>query len=444
MVRADSPAPATPAAWIANSILALLVFTGIYATYLLAPFAYVSLIAEDNWAENATAVFTWGSLALLWAAREPHGGWRNTGTILLMLCLFFIGMEEISWGQRVFDIPVPDWLAARNFQGELNFHNLSEENTQGYLNELGYLLLLWGLLSATVVRRLDWLGQLAGRFGLPVSSPVHVPVYFVAALFMCYGPLPYSDEIAEALFTLSFYVYSVGRYLAVRRDAPARWATVAANGVVVASLTVLLTVYYNSPGAVQSRSLKLAGKYADRGFCTQAAQLYDRSLAMPGTDVADVLIPYHTVLVAMGQADAAGALLREQLPALQATADARHAILLGDIAQRIALPQPANHYYAEAVALYRQQLQQGFDAEVVRAMARVLVRMGETGEARRVLEEGLATTTQAQQRKHMRRALAALDEPQDGSDDDSMKKATTGWQQYALKPRGLCLPPQTP
>lgn len=37
---------------------------------------------------------------------------------------FLAGMEEISWGQSLFDFPTPRWLDALNAQGETNVHNL--------------------------------------------------------------------------------------------------------------------------------------------------------------------------------------------------------------------------------------------------------------------------------------------------------------------------------
>ena len=41
------------------------------------------------------------------------------GTVVL-----FIAGEEISWGQRIFGYPTPDWIVERNRQREFNFHNL--------------------------------------------------------------------------------------------------------------------------------------------------------------------------------------------------------------------------------------------------------------------------------------------------------------------------------
>jgi hypothetical protein len=44
--------------------------------------------------------------------------------ILLSIGLFFIAMEEISWGQRIFNVSTPELLLSSNLQKEMNIHNL--------------------------------------------------------------------------------------------------------------------------------------------------------------------------------------------------------------------------------------------------------------------------------------------------------------------------------
>ena len=42
----------------------------------------------------------------------------------LALALFFVAMEEISWGQRIFSLATPAFFEAHNYQHELTVHNL--------------------------------------------------------------------------------------------------------------------------------------------------------------------------------------------------------------------------------------------------------------------------------------------------------------------------------
>lgn len=50
---------------------------------------------------------------------------RNLFFLLLGLLFFFIFGEEISWGQRIFNIDTPEIIAEINVQKEINLHNLS-------------------------------------------------------------------------------------------------------------------------------------------------------------------------------------------------------------------------------------------------------------------------------------------------------------------------------
>jgi len=71
---------------------------------------------------------------------------RNPWYLLIASLFLFVGLEEISWGQRIFGWTTPDWFSGLNVQGETNFHNLIDNR---YLNQffalgLGYLLIAEG------------------------------------------------------------------------------------------------------------------------------------------------------------------------------------------------------------------------------------------------------------------------------------------------------------
>jgi hypothetical protein len=90
---------------------------------------YVYLLREDGAFESLTSCFFLLSSAMCcWSAL----GWRRRGRTKLGVAFwlgaaffFFLGMEEISWGQRVFKIQTPAALSAVNEQNELNLHNIS-------------------------------------------------------------------------------------------------------------------------------------------------------------------------------------------------------------------------------------------------------------------------------------------------------------------------------
>lgn len=98
---------------------------------------------EDNILEWVSALFVlvgavFLALAVLRRAQEPFDGFSAIFVGLLIPAgfaglYFLIGMEEISWGQRIFGFETPDTIAARNWQSEFNFHNIHTD-----ISELAY------------------------------------------------------------------------------------------------------------------------------------------------------------------------------------------------------------------------------------------------------------------------------------------------------------------
>lgn len=60
---------------------------------------------------------------------------------VLVIVLFVMGMEEISWGQRVFQWQTTAYFTKHNVQGETNLHNLNTQLFQNVLFFGGFVLL---------------------------------------------------------------------------------------------------------------------------------------------------------------------------------------------------------------------------------------------------------------------------------------------------------------
>lgn len=69
---------------------------------------------------------------------------RNVWLILFAMGALVLGLEELSWGQRLMGISLPEGVKGINFQGELNLHNSkllqSRNGDIGYLLRKSYLL----------------------------------------------------------------------------------------------------------------------------------------------------------------------------------------------------------------------------------------------------------------------------------------------------------------
>ncbi len=88
---------------------------------------YKDLVKEDGVIEYLTAIFLFLSSIVLFISfliiKKNHSIF-NFGLFLSVIVLFFGFGEEISWGQRIFNIESPAFFNKNNLQGETNIHNL--------------------------------------------------------------------------------------------------------------------------------------------------------------------------------------------------------------------------------------------------------------------------------------------------------------------------------
>jgi hypothetical protein len=112
----------------------------------------VALISERTWAGIAQedGIVEWATvLAYVFAAgwliasvrKQSPSWWLQGATLLLAAFCLAVAGEEISWGQRLFGFKPPDVFLERNFQQELNLHNvLMDERGLGFKLESKHLV----------------------------------------------------------------------------------------------------------------------------------------------------------------------------------------------------------------------------------------------------------------------------------------------------------------
>ena len=123
---------------------------------------------EDGPIETATFLCfaTASGLAFVAASRlRPARPWQLAALGLGLVLLVAAG-EEISWGQRLFDLDTPTVLIDGNRQNELNLHNVDGLQQKAVLAQFGDRLA--GLLLPRFVRE-PWAGR--GCRASPATSP---------------------------------------------------------------------------------------------------------------------------------------------------------------------------------------------------------------------------------------------------------------------------------
>lgn len=110
------------------SIIALIFFS-CFLYLLLDEKTIIRIAKEDGLYEWGTAIF------FLFASILFFLSYVRTKALLLclMAVVFFMGFgEEISWGQRLFNIKEPEILNSINVQHELNMHNIQLFNDRNF------------------------------------------------------------------------------------------------------------------------------------------------------------------------------------------------------------------------------------------------------------------------------------------------------------------------
>lgn len=164
------------------------------------------LFMEDGFFESVTAVlFLVSALILLRvyinSKKQNCKSFSINSNYFLSLAVIFIviGMEEISWGQRIFGWGTPGNLSQINYQGETNFHNiLNPFFVAGYMFTtvlMFVVTLMAGIGNSNPKKNFD---------GLIFPHPSLLPVMF----FMMLAALLKQLELVEELAAIFVFLYA--------------------------------------------------------------------------------------------------------------------------------------------------------------------------------------------------------------------------------------------
>jgi len=142
--------------------------------------------------------------------------------------LFFVFFEEISWGQRIFNIDTPDYFRQKNYQDEITLHN---SIAMAALHNIYILVGAYGAFSWILARiYLRW-GRVKEKYRYFINSIV--PDWFLSSyfllLFLIYFLFEYvsqprswtfyvwrDQEVAELFLSLGFLLFLIINYQRLR------------------------------------------------------------------------------------------------------------------------------------------------------------------------------------------------------------------------------------
>lgn len=138
--------------------------------------------------------------------RAKQNKWLWIVAVFFMGLLFFFGAgEEISWGQRIFNIESGDFFKENNLQNETNLHNLKIGGVK--LNKLIFSQLLtigmglYLLVLPLLFGKWKWLTNTVNSFGIPVPKTHQIIAFIATTLVIVLLPnLSRKWEVFELFF----------------------------------------------------------------------------------------------------------------------------------------------------------------------------------------------------------------------------------------------------
>jgi len=203
-----------------NSVTIFGIYCGLMLTISIIPIVYFidgqiyrNVVREDQWAEYATAlVLLYGSLII---SRRLFIRWKairfpeKLGFVLMALAMFAGFGEEISWGQRIFNLQSPDFFINHNLQNETNIHNLKifDIKLNQWLFTYGMLMVFLIYFSLPYwIEKHRFIRKIISRYGLYIPKRSHSLVFLLATLLIHTYPVPKVSELWELSFAITMLI----------------------------------------------------------------------------------------------------------------------------------------------------------------------------------------------------------------------------------------------
>ena len=196
------------------AFLSFVFILSLYFGFTDAEFFNSKFTVEDGMVEYGTAIMLF-LLSILCIYRLFTIGKSKPvlwilGTLIFALLFFFGAGEEISWGQRIFDIESSEYFKENNAQAETNLHNLVVDGKK--INKIIFsqllmaVMVLYLLISPVLYRKQEWFKNLANKFAVPIVKWHHTIAFIISTVLVAINPPDRKWEVYELAFGVIFFL----------------------------------------------------------------------------------------------------------------------------------------------------------------------------------------------------------------------------------------------
>ncbi len=169
---------------------------------------------EDGFIENSQFILIFLSSILLFYRffkffKSKNLYWK-IGVFLLASVFLFGAGEEISWGQRIFNVESSEYFLENNAQGETNLHNMVVEgkkiNKIIFSQLLTLILIIYIFILPILYRKIKVIKNLVNIFAVPVVKWHHTIAFLVATGLIFFVNSERKWELYELGFAVIFFL----------------------------------------------------------------------------------------------------------------------------------------------------------------------------------------------------------------------------------------------
>ncbi len=168
------------------------VLLGVYLAIFNQPYFDQSYTIEDGFLEWLTVIGLTATASVCTARVIQLAGHRSPlfllVTALVALLFFCAAGEEISWGQRLFNVQSSEFFRAHNAQSETNLHNLVVDGTK--VNKLifgrilGLVFACYFLVLTPLYHKNKKIAAWVNALGIPIPKWQHLVSYFLVLILI--------------------------------------------------------------------------------------------------------------------------------------------------------------------------------------------------------------------------------------------------------------------
>jgi len=185
------------------------------------------ILSEDGYYEYLASICCFFGFLLFFYTYLKFNK-KNYYPLLFSILLFILFAEEISWGQRIFDIATPEHLVELNYQQEINIHNLKLiQSSNNSTSDIAFKIVVLFLVVFPFFNLIAKVKYFIYKYNIPIAS-IYISLIIIVLRFTnkfnyeyIYGSLEHVDkyslgEAYEGNIEILLFILAIEYYFTVK------------------------------------------------------------------------------------------------------------------------------------------------------------------------------------------------------------------------------------